>query len=318
MSHKLLEAIRRDIRLRGYSISTEKTYLTWIRRFLFFIGDQDPFAASPQCISDYLTYLAVERHISANSQKVVLNALVYFFTKYMKRPVGDLGFKLANRQRYIPAVLTPGEVRRILAQLAGRNRLIIELMYGGGLRVSEALSIRVQDIDSQNAALTVRNAKGRKDRRTLLATASLPGLREQVDKAIAVQASDAGKGVGAAMSPALSRKYPQAPFSPEWAFLFPASKWCAHPLTGEVCRYHLHHSVVRKFLKHAVHKAEITGKRVNTHIFRHSFATHLLASGTDLRTVQELLGHNDVSTTQIYTHVLGRHFSGAASPADRL
>lgn len=127
MTNELLEAIRKDIRLRGYSISTEKTYLIWIRRFLFFIGDQDPFAASPQRIADYLTYLAVERHISPNSQKVVLNALIYFFTKYMKRQVGDLGFKLATRQRYIPAVLTPGEVKRILAQLAGRNRLIIEL-----------------------------------------------------------------------------------------------------------------------------------------------------------------------------------------------
>ena len=299
-------------------MSTEKTHLLWLRRYFRFLQGDDPAVAKPERISDYLTYLAVERHVSTNSQKVVLNALVFFYVKVLGQEIGDLGFRLANRQRYIPTVLTPDEVRRIMAQLEGRNRLIIELLYGSGLRVNEALSIRLGDIDLDNHALTIRNAKGRKDRRTMLSVVSSRQLPGFIEAALEVQQSDAQKGVGAAVSPTLSRKYPSAPYAPEWAFLFPASKWCAHPLTGEVCRYHLHTTVVRRFLKPAVAKAGILNKRVNTHIFRHSFATHLPASGTDLRTVQELLGHNDVKTTQIYTHVLGRHYSGATSPADRL
>lgn len=318
MSDELIDKVRGEIRKRGYSMSTEKTYVLWLRRYFRFLQGDDPAVAKPERISDYLTYLAVERHVSTNSQKVVLNALVFFYVKVLGQEIGDLGFRLANRQRYIPTVLTPDEVRRILAQLEGRNRLIVELLYGSGLRVNEALSIRLGDIDLDNQALTIRNAKGRKDRRTMLSLVSSRQLPGFIEAALAVQRSDAQKGVGAAVNPALSRKYPSAPYAPEWAFLFPASKWCAHPLTGEVCRFHLHTTVVRRFLKPAVARAGIVNKRVNTHIFRHSFATHLLASGTDLRTVQELLGHNDVKTTQIYTHVLGRHYSGATSPADRL
>ena len=318
MHQELIEKVRGEIRKRGYSMSTEKTYLLWLRRYFHFLQGEDPAATVPERISDYLTYLAVKRHVSANSQKVVLNALVFFYVKVLDQEIGDLGFKMATRQRYVPAVLTPEEVKRVLAQLEGRNRLIIELLYGSGLRVSEALGIRLGDIDLENQALTIRNAKGRKDRRTMLSQSAIHKLPAYIESALEVQRNDTDKGVGAAVSPALSRKYPAAPYSPQWAFLFPASKWCAHPLTGEVCLYHLHSTVVRRFLKPAVAKAGIVNKRVNTHIFRHSFATHLLASGTDLRTVQELLGHNDVKTTQIYTHVLGRHFSGATSPADRL
>jgi integron integrase len=318
MDMEILNELRNEIRKRGYSLSTEKTYSLWVRRYLYFLKGEDPRKVSPDRISDYLTYLAVERHVTVNTQKVVLNALVFLYTKFFRIEVGDLGFKLASRQRYVPTVLTPAEVRLILAQLEGRNRLIIELMYGSGLRVSEALGVRVGDIDIENAALTIRNSKGRKDRRTLLSRSSLAKLEEQIDVALNVQRQDGERGIGAAMHPSLGRKYPSAPYSPEWAFLFPASRWCPHPITGEVCRYHLHSTVVRRFLKPAVQRAGIVNKRVNTHIFRHSFATHLLASGTDLRTVQELLGHNDVSTTQIYTHVLGRHYSGAVSPADNL
>lgn len=318
MHEELIEKVRGEIRKRGYSMNTEKTYLLWLRRYFRYLNCESPESVSPQRISDYLTYLAVNRHMGANSQKVVLNALVFFYVKLLGQDIGDLGFTLASRQRYIPAVLTPLEVKSVLAQLQGRNRLIIELLYGSGLRVSEALSIRLGDIDLENQALTVRNAKGRKDRRTLLSASSIGKLPGFIDAAMKIQRKDAEQGVGVALNPALSRKYPTAPYSPQWAFLFPASRWCAHPLSGEVCRYHLHPTVVRRFLKPAATKAGIVTKRVNTHIFRHSFATHLLASGADIRTVQELLGHNDVTTTQIYTHVLGKHFSGATSPADRL
>ena len=318
MSQEVLEAVRRSIRMRGYSMGTEKTYLLWIRRFLLFVRISDPMQIPPAKIAEYLTFLATKHNVSINSQKVVLNALVFFFKKHLKREVGELGFTLATKQRHLPTVLSPAEVRRILNHLSDRHKLIIELMYGGGLRVSEVLEIRIQDIDCEREALTVRDGKGRKDRQTLLSKACYPRLESQIESAIRVHQEDRAEGVGISMSPALVRKYPSAPFSQNWAYLFPSSTRCAHPLTGETVRYHLHNSVVRKFLRVAVEKAGIVNKRVNTHIFRHSFATHLLANGADIRTVQELLGHNDVSTTQIYTHVLGKHYAGTDSPLDKL
>ncbi|MEX2132461.1 MAG: integron integrase [Pseudohongiellaceae bacterium] len=230
--------------------------------------------------------------------------------------MGPLGFKLASRQRHLPTVLNPLEVKKILEQLQGRNKLIIQLLYGSGLRISEGLRIRVQDIDLERFALTIRNGKGNKDRQTLLSPNLKEPLRSTITAAIRIQKLDASKGIGSSMDPALARKYPNAAVTPGWAFVFPSSGHCAHPLTGEVCRHHLHQSVVRKFLKAAVDKAGINYKRVTCHTFRHSFATHMLANGTDIRTVQELLGHNDVSTTQIYTHVLGRHYAGTVSPLD--
>ena len=318
MNEEVIESLRKNIRLRGYTMGTEKTYILWVKRFLHFCGNQDPAEISPTKISDYLTFLATKRNVSVNTQKVVLNALIFFFVKFLKREVGDLGFQLASRQRYIPVVLTQPEVLKILHQLEGRNRLIIELMYGGGLRVNEALDIRIGDLNQQKGSLIVRNAKGRKDRVTILSHSCHARLEAQMEFALEVQAKDTRLGIGTSMNPALVRKYPSAPFSPEWAYLFPSSTHCAHPLTGETTRYHLHTSVVRKFLRKAVSDAGITHKRVTTHIFRHSFATHLLASGSDIRTVQELLGHNDVKTTQIYTHVLGKHFAGVNSPLDQL
>jgi len=205
-----------------------------------------------------------------------------------------------------------------LNQLLDRNRLIIELLYGSGLRVEECLSIRLQDIDMDRASLVVSNGKGRKDRQTLLGSSSAARLEAQIKIAMAVHQKDAALGVSAAMSPALQRKYPNAYSLPAWAFLFPSSRHCVHPLSGEICRYHLHPSVVRKVLRKAIVSAGITTKRITCHTFRHSFATHMLAAGSDIRTVQELLGHNDVTTTQIYTHVLGRHYAGTNSPLDNL
>ena len=312
------ESVRTNMRMRGYALSTEKIYITWIRRFIHFCNLEHPKDVEVAKIEEYLSYLAKEWNVSVNTQKVVLNALVYLFQKYLKREVGDLGFRLATKQRHLPSVLSRDEVALILAQLEGRNRLIIELLYGSGLRVNECLDIRIQDIDIKLGALVVRNGKGRKDRQTLLAKSAVPQLKIQMDMALGVHAKDAVAEIGPAMTPALSRKYPNVHNKPAWAFLFPSAKQCIHPLTGEVCRYHLHQTGVRKFLAVAVNKSGINTKRVSCHTFRHSFATHMLASGADIRTVQELLGHNDVKTTQIYTHVLGRHHSGASSPLDLL
>ncbi len=313
-----IESVRGNLRLRGYSLATEKTYLLWIRRFIHFCDYEHPESVDLKKIEEYLTYLASEWNVSVNTQKVVLNSLVYLFEKHLKRKVGNLGFRLASKQRQLPIVLAKREIQLILDQLVDRNRLIIELLYGSGLRVEECLSLRIQDVDIDRACLVAKNGKGRKDRQTLLALSSVTRLEAQLQKALVVHEKDALQGISAAISPTLQKKYPNAHRLSAWAFLFPSSKHCAHPLTGEICRYHLHPSVVRKFLRGASLSAGITTKRVTCHTFRHSFATHMLAAGSDIRTVQELLGHNDVKTTQIYTHVLGRHYSGAASPLDDL
>ena len=186
-------------------------------------------------------------------------------------------------------------------------------MYGSGLRVGECLRLRVQDIDLKRFALTIHDGKGRKDRQTLLSPKLQTALEERIDLAMEVQQQDNRRGVGCSLTPGLSRKYPNAFKSAAWAYIFPSSRLCHHPITGEICRHHLHPTVVRKFLGDAVKTVGLKYKRVTAHTFRHSFATHMLAAGADLRTVQELLGHNDVSTTQIYTHVLGRHYAGTRS-----
>ncbi len=269
-------------------------------------------------VKAYLSWLANERHVAVNTQKVALNALVFLYHKVLRRDLGELGFTLASRQRYIPTVLNPSEVRGILEQLDGTKKLVVELMYGSGLRVSKALRLRVQDVDLCRFALTVRSGKGRKDRQTLLSKNLEQPLSLAIDNAIAVQQEDNLQGVGSSLPVGLGRKYPNAHTSTGWAFLFPSTTWCRHPVTKIRCRHHLHQTVIRKALKVAVAKAGITNKRVNCHTFRHSFATRLLSTGTDIRTVQELLGHNDVKTTQIYTHVLGQHYAGTRSPMDDL
>lgn len=318
MASEFLEEVRSNMRLRGYSLSTEKTYLLWIRRFIHFTGNEHPTIVPLSQIGSYLTYLAVKQGVSVNTQKTALNALAYLFEKYLKREMGDLGFKLANKQRTLPNVLSVDEVRSVLMQLSGRNKLILQLLYGSGLRVGECLRLRVQDVDLNRFALTIFNGKGSKDRQTLLSPQLKVGLQEQIEFGIDIQQKDNKRGVGCSLPPGLSRKYPKAFKSDAWAYVFPSSKLCHHPLTGEICRHHLHPSVVRKFLSIAVSSAGLKSKRVTAHTFRHSFATHMLTKGADIRTVQELLGHNDVATTQIYTHVLGRHYAGTNSPLDSM
>ena len=318
MPSPFLESLRNDMRLRGYSIKTEKSYMEWIRRYIYFIGRKHPETAGASEVKAFLTHLAVDRKVAINTQKVALNAVVFLYYKHLNRELGDLGFTLATRQRYLPCVLSMREVASILAKLEGRNKLIIELLYGSGLRVNECLRLRVQDVDIERLALTVRDGKGRKDRQTLLAAGLRQPVQSAMSDAIELQKKDNEKGVGPSLPTALARKYPNAWRTHAWAYLFPASGLCANPYDGTLCRHHLHDSVVRKFLQVAVREAGVTHKKIGTHTFRHSFATHLLAGGTEIRKVQELLGHIDVSTTQIYTHVVGRHYAGTASPLDRL
>jgi integron integrase len=313
-----IEALRAELRLRGYSIKTEKSFLGWVIRYIRFNDKRHPKDIPPVEITRFLTHLAVNRHVAANTQKTALNALVFLYQKFLKLEVGDLGFTLSRKQRYLPTVLSPAEVKLVLDQLQGRNKLIIAMLYGSGLRVSECLQLRVQDVDLKRLAVTVHDGKGRKDRQTILSPNLVVPLEAAIKAAVKLQQEDNAKGVGPALPPALARKYPGAWQQPAWAYIFPASGYCNHPLDNTLCRYHLHDTVVRKFLKAAVAQAGILNRRINCHTFRHSFATAMLASGTDIRTVQELLGHNDVKTTQIYTHVLGQHYAGTRSPLDQI
>lgn len=317
MASQFLTEIQSQMRLRGYSKRTIKTYLYWIRRFIYFIDKQHPKDVGAKEITAFLTHLSTNGHVSVNTQKTALNALVFLYHKVFKRELGDLGFKLASKQRTLPTVLSAGEVARVLAVMSERDQLAFGLMYGSGLRVSEVLRLRLQDIDIDRLAVVVRDGKGRKDRQTLLSAALIPSLRRAIAHAISIQEEDAESGIGTAMPDALDRKYPSASVSPGWAFLFPSTTWSNHPVTNVVCRYHLHPTVMRKSLQKAAKAAHIY-KRINCHTFRHSFATHLLQSGADIRTVQELLGHNDVKTTQIYTHVIGQHYAGTKSPLGEL
>tara|TARA_R100001143_G_C3359251_1_gene134497 strand:+ start:4749 stop:5708 length:960 start_codon:yes stop_codon:yes gene_type:complete len=318
MGSAFIESVRRDMRLRGYSYATEKTYLAWIKRFIYFCGKQHPADVPLDEITNYLSHLAADRHVSVNTQKLALNALVYLYQKFLKIEIGDLGFKLASRQRYIPTVLSPNEVKLILEKLKGRNKLIVQLLYGSGLRVNECLRLRIMDIDLEKGALTVRDGKARKDRMTILSPSLSSELKSFISAARKIQLQDNLQNVGPSLPPALRRKMPNAYRHPGWAYIFPASSLCNHPLDGTLCRHHLHQTVVRKFLKQAVNAAGIVNKRVTCHAFRHSFATTMLAGGADIRTVQELLGHNSVKTTQIYTHVLGKHYAGSVSPLDHI
>lgn len=317
MASPFIEELRADMRLRGYSLKTEKTYLGWIRQYIYFNNKRHPAELGAPEVRAFLSWLANERHVAVNTQKSALNALVYLYQKALDKELGNLNFSLATKQRQLPVVLSPDEVARILKHLSGRNRLIIELLYGSGLRVSEALRLRVQDVSFSSLALTIRDGKGRKDRQTLLSPRLVKSIQSAINNALNTQTEDNKQGVGPSLPDALDRKYPNAFKQPGWMFIFPSTTLCAHPYTGVLCRHHLHDSVVRKALKPAVSKAQIF-KKVNCHTFRHSFATHLLQTGCDIRTVQELLGHNDVSTTQIYTHVIGQHYAGTVSPLDRL
>jgi len=313
-----LNEIRRHIRLQGMSMRTEKTYLYWIKSYIRFHKLAHPSDMGEAHVTLFLTHLANDRHVAINTQKTALNALAFLYNQFLKRPLGDLGFKYAKQGRRMPVILSMQEVADILAFMNNRDRLLFSLLYGSGLRISECLRLRVQDVDFDKGALTVCNSKGNKDRKTLLSKALENPIKDLINSSLEIQRKDNLQGLGPSLPFSLGKKYPNAYRQPPWMFLFPSTAICKHPVTNVICRHHLHDSVPRKSLKAAVTKAKIVNKRVNCHTFRHSFATALLKSGQDIRTVQELLGHSDVSTTQIYTHVLGDHFAGTQSPMDIL
>ncbi|MGB1237488.1 MAG: integron integrase [Pseudomonadales bacterium] len=315
-SSPFLERIRRYLRLHHYSIRTEKAYLFWIRQFILFHHKRHPQSMGPTEVQCFLNYLANDRHVSPNTQKTALNALAYLYNKYLQQPLGRIKFSRSQTKINIPVVLSQSEVLRIIEAASGTNKLIFSILYGSGVRISECLRIRIMDIDFEKHALRVKNGKGGKDRVTILSHTLDNAIQLQIDKAITLQQKDNQLGFGPSLPYALHRKYPNAFRQPGWMFLFPATQPSIHPMSKVMCRHHLHPTAPGKALRSIVTKLQIP-KKISCHTFRHSFATHLLEHGRDIRTVQELLGHSDVSTTQIYTHVIGQHFAGTSSPLDR-
>ncbi len=304
-----LNSIRMDMRQKGYALKTEKTYLYWIKYFIVFHKKQHPQSLGSSEVQQFLSYLANNQHVAINTQKIALNALAFLYNKFLEQPMGDIDFIPASKPRNLPTVLSISEIQRILQVLDERNRILFSLLYGGGLRINECLRLRIKDFDFDHGCVSIHDGKGGKSRNTLLPLSLKPAIEQLIQEAITIQVSDNAQAIGPSMPFALDRKYPSAYRQPAWMFVFPSTTWCNHPVTGKLCRHHLHDSVARKALKIAVNKAGIANKRVTCHTFRHSFATHLLQAGRDIRTVQELLGHSDVKTTQIYTHITTHRMS---------
>ena len=317
MKSPFLESIRRTMRLQGYAIKTEKSYLHWIKYYIRFHNRRHPNEMGRDEVIAFLDHLSNERNVAIATQKIALNAIMFMYNKILDKPIKNMNFIRANKHRRLPTVLNLHEVISLIDLLEGTNKLIVQMMYGSGLRVSEALGLRVQDIDFDKNTVTIRNGKGGKDRVTLLSQNLKEDLLDQITNALEIQVSDNNNGIGPSMPVALGRKYPSAYKTPSWMFIFPSRTTCKHPVSNQLCRHHLHHSVIRKALNKAKSNTRIT-KRVTCHTFRHSFATHLLEAGTDIRTLQELLGHTDIKTTQIYTHIVGEHYAGTQSPLDKI
>ena len=316
---RLLVRVRRAIRLRHFSRRTTQAYVGWIRRYVRYHGFRHPSEMGSAEITAFLNDLAQHSRVSASTQNQALAALMFLYRDVLGDPVNwPSEIVRAKRPVRVPDVLTRAEVRRILSHLDGTPRLVAELLYGGGLRLLEALQLRVRDLEFERLEIHVRHGKGGKDRVTMLPTRVVSRLQVHLEQVHQQHARDLLFGRGRAPLPgALRRKYPAAASEWGWQFVFPASRSHKDPATGTSLRHHLHESVIQRAVKVAVRDAGIA-KRATCHTFRHSFATHLLEDGYDIRTVQELLGHRDVSTTMVYTHVLNRGGLGVRSPADRL
>jgi integron integrase len=316
---KLLDRLREALRSRHYSRRTEETYCHWVKRFIYFHNVRHPAEMAEAEINAFLTHLAVKEKVSASTQNQALSALLFLYRHVIGREVGELGEVIRDRKpTRLPVVMTREEVKAVLANLSADKWLMASLLYGAGLRLMECLRLRVQDIDFSRNEILVRDGKGAKDRITMLPESVKAPLQEHLKKVMAIHERDLADGWGRVLMPdALDRKYPNAPKEWRWQWVFPQDNRWKNTKTGEEGRRHVHESIIQKAVAGAVRKAGLT-KRATCHTFRHSFATQLLQSGYDIRTVQELLGHKDVKTTMIYTHVLNRGGKGVKSPVDDL
>lgn len=312
----LIQRYREELQTRHYARRTVKTYEQWLRRFLRFHGMRHPREMGSTEVNAFLSHLAVNEQVSASTQNQALAALLFLYRNLLEQELELDGVVRARTRQRLPVVLSEAEVRAVRQQLEGDPALVVGLLYGSGLRLMEALRLRVKDLDIERRELTVRDGKGGKDRLTLLPESLVPALQEHLLQVRSIHRNDLNAGWGRVLMPyALERKYPNASREWGWQWVFPQQKRWRDPATGHQGRHHLDPSVVQKAVKRAVASAGVS-KAASCHTFRHSFATHLLERGQDIRTIQELLGHKDVSTTMIYTHVLNRGPLGVRSPAD--
>ena len=316
---KLLDQVRDVLRVKHYSLKTEKAYLHWITRFIIYHNKQHPRDMGGIEISRFLTHLACDAHVAASTHNQALNAIVFLYKNVLHRDPGEFrDIHWAKKPSRLPVVLTRQEVGRLLQQLKGRDWLMASLLYGSGLRLMECLRLRVKDIDFASKQICVRSGKGDKDRLTMLPDSVISDLKLHIQQVKILHEQDLKQGYGSVELPfALERKYKHAANEWAWQYVFPASQISTDPRSGIRRRHHLDESVLQKAVKRAARQANIQ-KHAGCHTLRHSFATHLLENGYDIRTIQELLGHNDVNTTMIYTHVLNRGGLAVHSPLDHL
>jgi integron integrase len=315
---KLLEQVRQQIRVRNYSIRTETVYAEWVKRFIRFHRYRHPVEMGAVEIEAFLTHLAVARNVSASTQNQALAALLFLYKEVLKLELPWLeGIVRAKKPKHLPVVLTREEVSAVLGQLDGVRWIVASLLYGAGLRLLEALRLRVKDVDFARGEVLVRDGKGQKDRVTMLPQRLVLPLQQHLRQVEALHQKDLAEGFGLANLPyALARKYPNAAAEWGWQFVFPSINRSVDPRSKGIFRHHLHEKTIQRAVREATRRAGLI-KHATPHTLRHSFATHLLEAGQDIRTVQELLGHSDVKTTMIYTHVLNRGGFAVLSPLDR-
>jgi len=314
---KLLDLVRESLRLKHYSIRTEDAYVNWIKRYIIFQNKTHPSKLSEKHIREFLSYLAIKKKVAPSTQNQAFNAIIYLYKNVLKIELGELDdIERAKQQKKIPVVFSPAEAKSVLANMSGVNKLMASLLYGTGMRLMECIRLRVKDVDFSNNRIIVRDGKGNKDRVTILPETLIDILKLQIKRVKIIHEQDLLDGFGSVYLPyAIERKYPSAEKSFGWQYLFPASKNSKDPRTGKIHRHHINESVLQKAVKSAIQKIKFK-QPASCHTFRHSFATHLLANGYDIRTIQELLGHENVKTTMIYTHVLNKGGLAVRSPLD--
>jgi integron integrase len=312
---RLLDQVRQTIRALHYSRSTEDAYCYWIRFYIRFHGCHHPAELTAEHVSQFLTFLAVHRNVAAATQNQAFNAIAFLYNRVLRKPLEHIDNVIrAKRSRRIPVVFTHSEVQLLFRNLKQPYLLMAGLMYGSGLRVMEMLRLRLKEIDFEHKAVLVRSGKGNKDRVTILPDNLVENIQYAMDRVAAIHRQDLAEGYGEVQMPyALARKYPNDAKSLHWQFLFAAAHRATDPVSKKEMRHHIYETSIQRAVKSAMHRSGIH-KRASCHTFRHSFATHLLEAGYDIRTVQELMGHKDVKTTQIYTHVLKRGGNAVRSP----
>ena len=316
---KLLDQVRDALRMKHYSMRTEQSYVSWIKRYILFHRKKHPKDMGKLEIEAFLTYLAVDLKVSRSTQNQAFNALLFLYRDVLNKELGEgINAVRASTPRRLPAVMSPAEVAGVLGAMEGTHQLMGRVLYGSGLRLMELLRLRVKDISFTRGEIIVREGKGAKDRVTVLPESVKPDLKRHLERVKLAHSRDTERGYGRVSLPGgLARKYPTADTEWGWQYVFPSRNLAQDPISGELKRHHVHESSLQKAVKRA---AAVVGidKPIGCHTFRHSFATHLLENGYDIRTVQELLGHKDVSTTMIYTHVLNRGSRAVQSPLDSL